>query len=174
VVYYNRVIRMGKKYYVNLTEDERSQLQEIVQNGKTQGYRIKHAQVLLKLDEIPANKDWSIDKIGEAYNAGHSSISDVAKRFVLEGLESALGRKEQQNRHRKVDGEVEAQIVAIACSEAPAGRERWTLQLIADELIRLKVVESISSTAVNDTLKKTNLSLGRRRNGVFQSRERNL
>ena len=89
-------------------------------------------------------------------------------------LQTALGRKEQINRHRKVDGTVEAHMVAIACSEAPEGRERWTLQLIADELVRLGVVESISPTAVMNTLKKTNLNHGKRRNGVFQKLEQNL
>ena len=72
-------------------------------------------------------------------------------------MEVALGRKEQAARHKKIDGRVEAHIIAIACSEAPEGRERWTLQLIADELVRLGVVDSISDTAVMETLKKTNL-----------------
>jgi hypothetical protein len=162
---------MGKKYYVTLSEEERKYLKDLVREGKTQGYRIKHAQILLKLDEVPQNRDWTIEMIGEAYHAGHSSISNIAKRFVLEGLETALGRKEQVNRRRKVDGEVEAHIVAITCSEAPEGRERWTLQLIADELVRLEVVDSISDTTVLNVLKKTNLSLGRRRNGVFPNRE---
>ena len=89
-------------------------------------------------------------------------------------MEAALGWKEQVNRHKKVDGRVEAHIIAIACSEAPEGRKRWTLQLVADELVRLGMVESISDTAVMDTLKKTNLSLGRRRNGASPSREQNL
>ena len=102
------------------------------------------------------------------------TVSGVAKRYVLEGMEAALGRKEQENRHRKIDGDVEAQIVAIACSEAPEGRERWTLQLIADEVVRLGIVESLSHTAVADTLKKTNFSLGVRKSGVYLSRERNL
>jgi hypothetical protein len=84
------------------------------------------------------------------------------------------GGKSKPTGIKKVDGRVEAHIIAIACSEAPEGRERWTLQLIADELIRLGVVESISDTAVMDTLKKTNLSLGGRRNGVSPSREQNL
>ena len=77
------------------------------------------------------------------------------------------------NRHKKIDGRVEAHMIAIACSEAPEGRERWTLQLIADELVRLGVVESISDTAVMDTLKKMNLSLGKSKNGVSPSRGRN-
>ena len=165
---------MAKRYYVKLNEEERTNLKELVSKGKTQGYRIKHAQILLKLDEIPENEGWTQTRIGEAYSASLSTVCQVARRFVLEGVKSALGRKEQVNRHRKVDGNVEARMVAIACSKAPEGRERWTLQLIADELVRLGVVESISDTAVLDTLKKTNLSLGRRKNGVFLSREQSL
>ena len=103
------------------------------------------------------------------------TISQIAKRFVTGGVEAALGRKEQANRHKKIDGRVEAHIIAIACSQAPEGRERWTLQLIADELVRLGVVGSISDTAViMETLKKTNLSPGKRRNGAFQSPGRSL
>lgn len=167
-------MEMGKRYYVTLNETERNYLNELIQRGKTQGYRIKHAQILLKLDEIPENRDWPIRKICEAYQCGRSSVSAIAKRFVLEGLEAALGRKKQQNRRRKIDGEVEAHIIAIACSAAPEGRERWTLQLIADEVVRLGLVESLSDTAVLNTLKKTNLSLGKRKNGASPSRERSL
>ena len=159
---------------MTLTEEERQELQGLVQKGKTQGYRIKHAQILLKLDEIPENQGWTYDKIKEAYRATPHTICQIAKRFVTGGVEAALGRKEQVNRHKKVDGRVEAHIIAIACSEAPEGRERWTLRLIADELVRLGVVDSISDTAVMETLKKTNLSLGKRRNGVFQNRGRSL
>ena len=165
---------MKHKYIVTLTEEERQELQGLVQKGKTQGYRIKHAQILLKLDEIPENQGWTYDKIKEAYRATPHTICQIAKRFVTGGVEAALGRKEQVNRHKKVDGRVEAHIIAIACSEAPEGRERWTLRLIADELVRLGVVDSISDTAVMETLKKTNLSLGKRRNGASQNQGRSL
>ena len=165
---------MNHKYIVILTDEERNMLQEVIAKGRTQGYRIKHAQILLKLEEIPENREWAYDKIREAYHATPHTICQIAKRFVTGGVEAALGRKEQVNRHKKVDGRVEAHIIAIACSEAPEGRERWTLQLSADELVRLGVVESISDTAVMDTLKKTNLSLGKRRNGASPSRGRNL
>jgi hypothetical protein len=165
---------VNHKYIVQLTDEEREALRALVQKGQTQGYRIKHAQILMKLDEIPENQEWTYDKIKEAYHATPHTISQIAKRFVTGGMEAALGRKEQVNRHKKIDGRVEAHIIAIACSEAPEGRERWTLQLIADELVRLGVVDSISDTAVMETLKKTNLSLGKRRNGVSQSRGRNL
>lgn len=164
---------MNHKYIVTLTEEERKELRTLIEKGKTQGYRIKHAQILLKLDEIPENQEWTYEKIKEAYHATPHTISQIAKRFVTNGMEAALGRKEQVNRHKKVDGRVEAHIVAIACSEAPEGRERWTLQLIADELVRLGVVDSISDTAVMNTLKKTNSSHGKRKSGAFPSRVQN-
>ena len=162
---------MNHKYIVTLTDKERKMLQDLITKGRTQGYRIKHAQILLKLDEIPENQEWTYAKIKEAYHATPHTISQIAKRFVTGGLEAALGRKEQANRHKKIDGRVEAHIIAIACSEAPEGRARWTLQLIADELVQLGVVDSISDTAVMETLKKTNLSLGRRRNGASQNQQ---
>ena len=165
---------MNHKYIVTLTEEERQELRALVQKGQTQGYRIKHAQILLKLDEIPENQGWTYEKIKAAYHATPHTISQIAKRFVTGGVEAALGRKEQVNRHKKIDGRVEAHIIAIACSQAPEGRERWTLQLIADELVRLGVVGSISDTAVMETLKKTNLSPGKRRNGAFQNPGRSL
>ena len=165
-------MKMNQKYIVTLAEEERQELKALIREGKTQGYRIRHAQILLKLDRIAENESWTYERIREAYGGTPHTISQIAKRFVTEGLESALGRKEQQNRHGKVDGKVEAHMIAIACSEPPEGRERWTLQLIADELVRLEVVESISDTSVLNTLKKTNSSLGKRRSGAFPSQER--
>ena len=120
------------------------------------GYRIKHAQILLKLDKRPENAEWTYDRIKEAYSASHSTIAGVAKRFVMEGMEAALGRKKQENRARKVTGEVEAKMCMIACSAPPEGKERWTMQMIADKLIELKSVEYITDSTVCDTLKKMN------------------
>ena len=145
---------MNHKYIVTLTEEERQELRALVQKGQTQGYRIKHAQILLKLDERPENQGWTYEKIKAAYHATPHTISQIAKRFVTGGVEAALGRKEQANRHKKIDGRVEAHIIAIACSQALEGRERRTLQLIADELVWLGVVGSISDTSVMETLKK--------------------
>jgi hypothetical protein len=165
---------MAKRYHVTLTEEERAELTTLIRRGKVAGYRIKHAQILLKLDEIPENAKWTGVKISEAYGIHPTTVSSIAKHFVENGMEAALGRKEQENRHRKIDGDVEAQIITIACSEPPTGRERWTLQLIADELVRLEVVDSISDTAICNTLKKTNASHGRSRSGVFRNRARSL
>ena len=114
------------RYVVTLTEEEEKELKAMIQKGG-KGYRIKHAQILLKLDKRPENEEWTYDRIKEAYGASHSTIAGVAKRFVMEGLEAALGRKEQKNRRRKVTGEVEAQICLIACSDPPEGASRWTM-----------------------------------------------
>ena len=146
-------------YKVELTENEREDLKELIQKGG-KGYRIRHAQILLKLDSIPENKEWTYNRIKDAYGSAHATIAGIAKRFVMEGLESALGRKKQENRYRKVTGEVEAQICAIACSDAPEGKSRWTMQMIADELIRLEVVDYITDSTVCEVMKKTKLNHG--------------
>ena len=143
-----------RKYHVTLTEDEHKYLNEMTRRGTASAQKIKHAQALLKLDETYNNRPWQLEEIRKAYGVSIGTICSIAQRFVEEGLEFALNRKQQQNRHHKITGEVEAHIVAIACSDAPEGRDRWTLQLIADRLVELKVVDSISATAVGTTLKK--------------------
>lgn len=115
---------------------------------------------LLKLDKKPENAEWTYDRIKEAYGACHSTIAGIAKRFVFEGMEAALGRKKQENYHRKITGDIEAKLCAIACSKPPEGKSRWTLQAIADELIRLEIVEYISDSTVHEVMKKTKLSHG--------------
>jgi transposase len=148
-----------ERYKVTLIDEERQELQRLIQKGG-KGYRIRHAQILLKLDAIPENAEWTYARIKDAYGASNGTVAGVAKRFVHDGLESALGRKKQENYHRKVTGDIEARICALACSQAPDGRSRWTLQLIADELIRLEVVDYITDSTIWTTLKKMKLSLG--------------
>ena len=154
------------RYNVTLNAEERQELQALIQKGG-KGYRIKHAQILLKLDKIAENAEWTYDRIQSAYSASHGTIAGVAKRFVIEGVEVALGRKKHENYRRKVTGEVEARICAIACSEPPEGRSRWTMQAIADELIRLEVVDYITDSTVCETMKKTKLSRGSSKNGAY-------
>ena len=146
-------------YVVTLTDEERQELKSLVQKGG-KGYRVKHAQILLKLDQRPENKAWTYDRIKDAYGASRSTIAGVAKRFVMEGMETALGRKEQKNRYRKMTGDVEARICTIACSEPPQGVSRWTMQAIADELIRLEVVDYITDSTICEVMKKTKSSRG--------------
>jgi len=161
------------RYNVALTEEERQELVSLIQKGG-KGYRIRHAQILLKLDKTPENAEWTYNRIQSAYRATHAAIAGIAKRFVFEGMEAALGRKKHDNYHRKITGDVEARICAIACSDPPEGRSRWTMQMIADELIRLEVVESISDSAVCEAMKKTNLSRGSTQNGAYPKQARNL
>ena len=103
---------------------------------------------------------WTYDRIKDAYGASRTTIAGIARRFVMEGMEAALGRKVQENRRRKVTGDVEARICAIACSEPPEGASRWTMQAIADELIRLEVVDYITDTTVCEVMKKMKSSRG--------------
>ena len=127
----------------------------------------------MKLDKTPENKDWTYDRIQSAYKATHTTIAAIAKRFVTDGLEAALGRKKQENYHRKVTGEIEARICLIACSSPPKGRSRWTMQMIADELIRLEVVDYITDTTVCEVLKKTKLNRGSSNNGAYPPQMQN-
>lgn len=145
-----------RKYHVTLTDEEYSELIGITRKGTASAQKIRHAEILLKLDENHNEPPWTVKKIVETYHSNATTVCSVAQRFVEEGLESALNRKKQLNRHHKITGEVEAHMIAIACSDAPEGRDRWTLQMIADKLVELKVVDSISATAVGTTLKKTN------------------
>ena len=163
-----------RKYHVTLTEDEHNELLELVKKGTSQAYKITHAQVLLKLDESFNEKPWPVEAISDAYHISTHAIVDIARRFVETGLAGSLERKKQSNRHHKITGEVQAHIIATACSHPPLGRERWTLQLIADHRVELGVVDSISATAVGTTLKKTNLNHGSTRSGASQNREQNL
>jgi len=161
------------RYNVTLTPEERNELQTLIQKGG-KGYKIRHAQILLKLDKISENENWTYNKIQEAYGATHTTIAGIAKRFVFEGLESALNRKKHDNYRRKVTGDVEAKICLIACSAPPEGRSRWTMQMIADELIRLEVVDYITDTTVCEVMKKTRSSRGSSSNGVYRNRVQNL
>jgi len=160
------------RYKVNLSGEERQELETLIRKGG-KGYRIRHAQILLKLDSIPENKEWTYDRITAAYSSVRSTIAGIAKRFVYEGVEAALGRKSHNNHRRKVTGEVEAKICMIACSDPPNGRSSWTMQLIADELIRLEIVDYITDSTVCDVMKKTRLSRGSTNSGAYRKQVRN-
>ena len=150
---------MSKKYIVRLTEEERQSLRTLVSKGKAAAYKIRHANILLKADaDGPA---WTDQCIAKAFECHVGTVENVRSRCVLEGLEAAVGRKEQSrlSRQYKLDGEGEARLIAVACSDPPKGRDRWTLELLADELVRLEVVDSICQQTVRRTLKKTNSSL---------------
>jgi len=150
---------MNKKYIVRLTAQERQELEAVVNKGKTQAYRVKHANILLAIDADGPN--WPDHQAAQAYQCHQNTVRNVRQRFVEQGLETALERKRQEfpSRKRIIDGDSEARLISIACSTPPDGRGKWTMHLLADELVALNVVESVSSQTVWRTLKKTNLSL---------------
>ena len=146
----------NKKYIVKLSEEERKVLKEVTRKGKSPAYKIKHAYILLQADSKTQNtSDKSIAKNLECHL---NTVKEVRRRYVEQGLESALERKPQEapSRSRKLDGRQEAQLITLSCSKPPKGRERWMLQLLADEMVTLAVVDDISAETVRTTLKKTN------------------
>jgi transposase len=149
---------MNKKYIARLTEEERSMLTELVNKGRAAAYKIKHANVLLKVDaDGPA---WTDGQAAEAFSCSPRTVGSIRQCLVEQGLEAALERKKRERPPRDpiLDGEKEARLIQIACSEPPPGRARWTLRLLAEELVALEGVESISAPTVMRALKKTSSS----------------
>ena len=153
----SREIMAKKKYIVALEQEERKELESITTKGKSPAYRVNHARILLKAD-INQEKGGLRDKeLSEALDISVSTIERVRQKFVEESLESALSRRTPlKARPRLLDGEKEACLIAIACTEAPEGRGAWTLRLLADKMVELGHVEGISHETVRQTLKKTN------------------
>ena len=149
------------KYIVRLTAEERAELDELIRTGKRAASVLIHARILLKADAGTGGPGWDDERIAEAVECGASTVYRVRQAFVEEGLTAALFRKKPTSRqYRKLDGAQEARLIALACGAPPAGRGRWTLRLLADRLVELDVVDSISSECVRITLKKTNSSRG--------------
>ena len=152
---------MGKdaKYIVRLEADEREQLQTLVDEGRGAKSVRQRARVLLKADQAEGAPGWSDERVAEFAEVSLSTVHRVRERFVEVGLEAALHKRPSPERqYRKLDGAGEAQLIATACSQAPAGRSRWTLHLLADKLVELGVVQQISHECVRSTLKKTHFS----------------
>ena len=152
---------MVKIYRVHLTGEEQEELKGLVSKGREAAYRQTHARILLLCDENQAGGPMKDQDIARALKVGTATVERVRRRCVEEGLARALGRKEQlKRRPRKLDGEGEAQLTALACSQPPGGRAGWTLQLLADRLVEREIVESISPETVRRCLKKTGSSPG--------------
>jgi len=152
---------MNKRYIVELTEEERDALRELVSSGKTRARKLTHARILLKADSGPGGPAWPDRKISQALDIGVATIERARKRLVEEGLEAALNsRKPNRQYKRCLDGDAQAHLIALACSKAPKGYRRWTLHLLAGRMVQLGYVEAVSYETVRRALKKTNLSLG--------------
>lgn len=145
---------MANKYIVRLSGQERGILEDLVSKGQAAAQRIKHANVLLKVDANGAN--WSDAQAAEAFGCAPRTVFSIRERFVEQGFEAALSRKprEHPSCDPLLDGEKQARLVQIACSEPPAGAARWTLKLLAAKLVELEVVDSISPPTVMRALKK--------------------
>jgi hypothetical protein len=151
-----------KRYTVTLTSEERNSLQGLVTTGRAAARKLTHARILLKADAAPGGPAWADGRIAEAVEVSADTVSRVRQRFVEQGLEAALVRKKQDrpSRERTLDGRGEARLIALACSSPPRGRGAWTLQLLADKLVELRVVDTISDETVRQVLKKTRSSRG--------------
>ena len=148
---------MNKKYVVRLTSEERASLKRLGSVGKVAARKIVHAHVLLQADQGSEGPGRADTEICKALSVHPNTVAGIRQRFVEEGLEAALIRKKQDrpSKQPKLDGKAEARLIALRCGEPPKGRTRWTLQLLADKLVALKVVDSVSYETVRRTLKKT-------------------
>lgn len=146
--------------HITLAEEERSELLQLIKSGKHSARVMGRARILLLLDRSQGQKR-KLREIADAMLTSIGTISNVKRRYMKNGLEYGLHDRPRPGAKPKIDGEVEAHLIALVCSDPPEGQERWTLRLLADKLVELELVESISHVAVGDALKKTNLSLGR-------------
>ena len=152
---------MNKRYAVTLTDEERRSLQALISSGKGSARKLTHARILLKADASEGGPAWTDGAIRESVDVGTATVERVRKRFVEEGVGAALvPRKACREYPRKLDGDGEAHLIALACSESPQGRKRWTLELLADRMVVLGHVDSLSYQTVRRVLKKTRSSLG--------------
>ena len=151
------IVRMEKRYLVNLTVEERDALEQLVRRERVSGIKRLRASVLLKADDGLTDQE-IVDELG----VGICTVERVRKRCCERGVDASLERKPQENpsRPRKLDGASEAQLVRIACSPPPPGRAKWTIALLADTLVELKIFDSVSTSTVQRGLKKMNSNLG--------------
>ena len=152
---------MNQKHIVKLTESERLQLKELVSSGEASARQIRRAYILLKSDSSEGGPNWGYQSICEAYDVSSLTVYNIRKNYTEAGLNRAILRKKPDRVYeRRLDGEGEAHLIALACSEPPDGYERWSLRLLRDRMVRLDIVDNISHETIRQTLKKTNSNLG--------------
>ena len=151
-----------KKYIVRLSNLECETLKKLITSGRGPARMFARARILLKADQSDDGPGWSDERISEAFDVTVQTIERVRKQLVEEGFDAVLSRREYKQKvsRKKIDGDVEARLIALSCSDPPEGRARWTLRLLADKVVELGYVESISHEAIRQTLKKTNLNRG--------------
>jgi hypothetical protein len=147
---------MAKLYRVTLTQSERQELRQLISRGKADARKLAHARILLQADEAHGGPRRTDGQIASALDTATRTVERVRERFVEQGLDAALlPRPSKRVYARKLDGRQEAKLIALACGKPPAGKARWTLRLLADEMVELEVVDSLSYETVRQTLKKT-------------------
>ena len=152
---------MRKRHTVRLSEEERARLHTLIGQGASPARALTHARILLKASQGEAGPGWSDAAIAAALEVSPGTVARVRMRYVAAGLEAAVYRKAPAREYRRrLDGEQEARLVTLACSAPPEGRKRWTLRLLADRLVALEVVESVSYETVRQALKQTASSRG--------------
>lgn len=151
-----------KKEMIMLTQEQRQKLQQLASTGTAPARKVLHARILLKSDESELGPKWSDQQIQEAFDVGLATIWRVRQRFLSQGLDGALNRRPQPERpeKRRLDGEQEAHLIALACGATAEGEGRWSLRLLASRMVKLGYVEQVSADTVRRTLKKTNSSRG--------------
>lgn len=151
---------MPPRYRVTLTGEERNELEAMTKQGKLNARKFIHARALLLCDAGDGGPAWKVADAAEALGITARTIEHVKKRFVEEGMEAALDRKQLEKPPREIqfDGAFEARLIALACSDAPEGRARWTVRMLADKAVELEIAKSVSHMTVHRTLKKTNSS----------------
>ena len=147
----------AKRYIVTLTADEREQLEALTRAGKRSARTITRARTLLLTDQGDGGPAWDDARVAQALGCGHRTVERIRERFVTGGLDAALTHKPQDRPSRRpvLDGAAEARLIALACEQAPGGRRRWTLKLLAERLVELEVVADVSRETVRRALKKT-------------------
>ena len=163
---------MPPRYRITLSKQERKELEALTRNGKTGAKKFIHARALLLCDAGPDGPSWTVAVAAEALGVTSRTIEHLKKRFVEDGLEAALVRKIREKPPRDVifDGAFEARLIALACSDAPEGYQRWTVRLLADKAVELNFASSVSHMTVQRVLKKMNLSLTSANTGKFRQK----
>ena len=148
------------RYKITLTQEERGQLEELTRSGKTAASKFIHARALLLCDAGEFGNPWKVADVAEALGITPRTIEHLKERFVEEGIEAALVRKPAVKAPKLTfDGAFDARLTALACSPAPEGRVRWTVRLLAEKVVELKIAPKVSTMSIHRALKKTNLSL---------------
>lgn len=152
---------MRKLSIVRLPETERAQLHTLIRQGSAQASSLTHARILLQANQGEAGPGWTDAAIAAALEVHPTTVARIRQEYVRAGLEAALHRKMPERQYRrKLDGEQEAHLIALACGSPPEGRRRWTLRLLAERLVALEVVDTVSHETVRQTLQQTNSNPG--------------